>query len=240
MTLTLDIFKKNFQLIQQKIEEAAIRAGRKSQDIRIMAVTKSFPAEYIEIACRGGISLFGENRVQEAVEKYGSLAGQGMHNQDDLELHLVGHLQRNKAKKAAETFCCVQSIDKPETAIALQRHCQSLRRQMDILLEMNTSGEESKYGFRNEDELISALDSIMELSCLRVRGLMTIGPFTQDTLRVSKAFARLKGLYQRLKECYPGLVLDTLSMGMSGDFEIAVEEGSTLVRIGTALFGQRE
>ena len=240
MQLTLDIFKRNLQLIQQKTEAAATRAVVKSRDIQIMAVTKAFPGEYIEIARRGGIRLFGENRVQEAVEKYGSLGEESPNGPGDFELHLIGHLQRNKAKIAAETFCCVQSIDKLETAQALQRRCQGIGKRMDILLEMNTSGEESKYGFRNTDELVSTLDSIMELNCLRIRGLMTIGPFTQDTLRIRKAFAQLKGLYQNLKERYPGLMLDTLSMGMSGDFEIAIEEGSNMIRIGTALFGERE
>lgn len=229
--LTPDQFKKNLDTLKHRLHEAAERCGRSAQTVKLMAVTKSFPKEYMQIAHQGGITLFGENRVQEAVEKYRGL---------NLDLHLVGHLQRNKARKAAETFSCVQSIDKLETAKSLQQHCSNMDKKMDILLEVNTSGEESKFGFRNTEELISVLEQIMEMDTMRIRGLMTIGPFTGDTKRIQAAFAGLRSLFQELKKRYPELNLDTLSMGMSGDFEIAVEEGSTLIRIGTALFGARE
>jgi len=213
--------------------EAARRIGRDVADIRLLAVTKTFPSSYIDVARAGGVTLFGENRVQEAQSKYQSLLGSG------IELHLVGHLQRNKAKIAASLFRCVQSIDKLQTAEALNRHCSELGRKMDILLEFNTSGEDTKFGFVEEYQLEEACENIAKLECLSVRGLMTIGPFTTDQDRVRRAFARLQKMYLSLQDRYPELSLDTLSMGMSSDFEIAIEEGANLIRLGTVLFGSR-
>jgi pyridoxal phosphate enzyme (YggS family) len=197
-----------------------------------MAVTKTFARTEVETALAAGLDLFGENRVQEAQEKFIGLAG-------SFTLHLIGHLQRNKARTAASLFQCVQSIDKAETAEALSRQCVSLGRPMDVLLEYNASGEESKSGFRSRDELLRGLDAVGRLPALRVRGLMTVGPLTADRDRVRGAFSLLAGFFRDIRESRPDAFFDVLSMGMSGDFEIAVEEGSTMVRLGTALFGQR-
>ena len=238
--IDLSGFKKNLNTIQRKIEEAAARAGRNPQEIEIMAVTKAFPESHIEIALQAGITLFGENRVLEAVEKYSSFNEQVEPHDRDLQLHLIGHLQRNKARKAVETFSCVQSIDRLDTALAIENHCLNYGKNMDILLEFNTSGEESKFGFRNTEELLLTLEQIVGLEHLDIRGLMTVGPFTLETEDIRRAFAQLKQLFQRLQDQYPGLNLDILSMGMSADYEIAVEEGSTLIRVGTALFGMRD
>ncbi len=246
--LNLEKFRENLKGVRQRIAEAAARAGKSPESVRLMAVTKTFPQSHIEIAFQAGITLFGENRVQEALGKYPEvMEGNGDvttyrrsgPHWGDLELHLVGHLQRNKAGKAARIFSCVQSIDKLETVQALDHYCLGCGRKMNILLEMNTSGEESKFGFRREDELLSTLEKVLELKGLRLCGLMTVGPFTGEEAKIRKAFAGLNRLFYRLKEKYPELELDTLSMGMSGDFEIAVEEGSTMVRVGTALFGPR-
>jgi len=218
--------------LQERVCAAAERSGRKPESVRIMAVTKTVARAAVEEAMGVGIRLFGENRVQEAVDKYSGLTGA-------FELHLIGHLQRNKARSAAKVFTCVQSIDKTETADALSKQRAALGSPMDILLEMNTSGEESKSGFRSRDALFSGLDAIAALPMLTLRGLMTVGPLSSDSERVRASFRALAGLFREIAERkrLPGF--DTLSMGMSGDFETAIEEGSTLVRIGTALFGQR-
>jgi pyridoxal phosphate enzyme (YggS family) len=233
MNIDLDAFTDNLQSVRKRIVAAARRAGCNAADIRLLAVTKTFPSSYIDVARAAGLTLFGENRVQEAQSKYKSLVGSG------IELHLVGHLQRNKAKIAASLFHCVQSIDKLQTAEALNRHCAELGRKMDILLEFNTSGEDTKFGFVEEQQLEEACENITKLEGLSVRGLMTIGPFTTDRDRVRRAFARLRKMYQVLQDRYTELSLDTLSMGMSSDFEIAIEEGANLIRLGTVLFGPR-
>jgi pyridoxal phosphate enzyme (YggS family) len=233
MNLNLDVFTGNLQSVRERMAAAAHRAGCDPANIRLLAVTKTFPFSYIDVARDAGLTLFGENRVQEAQGKYESLVSSG------IELHLIGHLQRNKAKIAASLFHCVQSIDKLQTAEALNRHCAEQDRKMEILLEFNTSGEDTKFGFQEEKELDEACENIARLDHLRIRGLMTVGPFTTDRDRVRRAFARLKTMYQGLQDRYPELALDTLSMGMSSDFEVAIEEGANLIRLGTVLFGSR-
>ena len=233
MNLNLDVFTDNLRSVRERIAAAAQRAGCEPAGIRLLAVTKTFPSSHIDVARAAGLTLFGENRVQEAQSKYQSLANSG------IELHLIGHLQRNKAKIAASLFHCVQSIDKLQTAEALNRHCAEQDRKMEILLEFNTSGEDTKFGFLEEKELEEACENIAQLDNWSIRGLMTVGPFTTDREQVRRAFARLKKMYQGLQDRYPELALDTLSMGMSSDFEVAIEEGSNLIRLGTVLFGSR-
>ncbi len=211
---------------------AAARCGRDPSEVRLMAVTKTLPRAAVEAAREAGIGLFGENRVQEAEEKFAGLAG-------SVELHLIGHLQRNKARAASELFKCVQSIDKTETAKALNDRCGERSAVMDVLLEFNTSGEESKNGFRTRDELFRCLDEVLRMQFLRVRGLMTVGPLDPDPGATRGSFQRLATLFREIAQELPPPFFDTLSMGMSGDFETAIEEGSTLVRVGTALFGSR-
>ncbi len=200
-----------------------------------MAVTKNFSLAEVEAAYSAGLRLFGENRVQEAEAKYGAAPP----SLPPLSLHLIGHLQRNKARKAAELFAGVDSIDKVDTAQALEATCATAGRTLEVLLEMNTSGEPTKFGFASEEELLAAVEPILALPHLRLRGLMTVGPLTEDQGEVRAAFRRLARLFERLRQRYAGQPLEVLSMGMSGDFETAVEEGSTLVRLGTALFGPR-
>jgi pyridoxal phosphate enzyme (YggS family) len=234
MSLDHETFADNLRSVRERIGAAAARTGRSPEDIRLMAVTKTFPLEYIETARRAGLTLFGENRVQEAQEKY-----QSPDEDPELELHLIGHLQRNKAKTAASLFRCVQSIDKLETAEALNRHCADLGRRMDILLELNTSGEGTKFGFADAEQLWWTCGRIARLELLRIRGVMTVGPFTTDQDRMRRSFASLRECRDGLHSRYPELSLDILSMGMSGDFEIAIEEGATMIRVGTVLFGPR-
>ncbi len=225
-------FTHNLLEVRESVARAAARAGRRPEEIRIMAVTKTFPEQVVRLAWEAGQRLFGENRVQEAEAKYVRLR--------DLELHLIGHLQRNKARKAAELFAGVHSIDKIETAQALESACSASNRNMEVLLELNTSGEATKYGFESAEALRACVEPIMALPHLRLRGLMTVGPLTTELDRIRAAFRKLSELFRRLQGEYPQSSLDTLSMGMSGDFEAAVEEGSTLLRLGSALFGPRE
>ncbi|RKX76189.1 MAG: YggS family pyridoxal phosphate-dependent enzyme [Spirochaetes bacterium] len=227
-----DSIESNIRRIESRIKEAAERAGRNAEGIRLMAVTKTRIREEIIAAYRAGISLFGENRVAEAEEKYKDLG-------IDIELHMIGHLQRNKAKTAAGLFKCVQSIDKLETAEVLNKYLETLNKKMDILFEINTSGEESKYGFRDKNEYFRVLERVNQLSMINIRGLMTIGPFTDNEQMIRDSFRFLRELYEETRSRYQFLEIDTLSMGMSSDFEIAVEEGATLLRIGSSIFGSR-
>ena len=216
--------------VRARADAAARKAGRDPSDVRLMAVTKGFPRELVAESLAAGVSLFGENRVQEAEAKFADLGGR-------CELHLIGHLQTNKARAAAGLFSCVQSIDSLHTAEALNARCAERERSMDVLLELNTSGEESKSGFRGRDELLSCLDALGKLPRLRPRGLMTVGPLTDDPAKIRASFSVLRLLFEELRQASPSF--DTISMGMSADFELAIEEGSTLVRVGTALFGSR-
>ena len=220
----------NLAEVRSRIDAAARRAGRDPASVRLMAVTKGFPRETVLEALEAGATLIGENRVQEAESKLVDLT-------DRCEVHLIGHLQTNKARAAAALFSCVQSIDSVHTAAALNGRCEERNRTLDVLLELNTSGEASKSGFPGVDELAAGLDQVEELPQLRVRGLMTVGPLTGDQGAIRGAFARLRQAFERL--CVGRSGFDMLSMGMSSDFEIAVEEGSTLVRVGTAIFGPR-
>ena len=220
----------NLAEVRARLDAAARRSGRDAASVRLMAVTKAHPREAVLEALEAGATLLGENRVQEAESKLIDLL-------DRCELHLIGHLQTNKARAAAALFSCVQSIDSVHAAQALSARCEERSRTMDILLEMNTSGETTKSGFPGGEELAAALPQIEMLPRLRVRGLMTVGPLTEDRDLIRAAFARLRGMFERLATGRSRF--DVLSMGMSSDFEIAVEEGSTLVRVGTALFGPR-
>ena len=245
VVITPEQIGSRLDTVRERIAVAAARAGRLPQMVRLMAVSKTHPGGFVEVARRAGISLFGENRVQEADAKRDAFAG--------AELHLIGHLQRNKARQVPGLFSCVQSIDALRTAQALSaavtgahasapadRSSASLQESpadLDVLLELNSSAEDSKFGVSEDAELLELADQIAELPYLRVAGLMTIGPHTNETSRIATAFARTRALHQRLIERHRGA--ETLSMGMSADYEIAVEHGATLVRLGSVLFGER-
>ena len=225
-------FRDNLRRVRDGMEDALVKAGRKSGETALMAVTKSFPREAADMAARAGVTLLGENRVQEAEAKFAQGA--------PAELHLIGHLQRNKAKKAAALVSCVQSIDKLDTARELDRQAAALSKRIDVLLELNTSGEESKSGYADRDALLADLELIRELPALRLTGLMTIGPLGGDERAVRGSFAVLRGLGGEIRTRLADPAFTVLSMGMSQDFAWAIAEGSTLVRIGTALFGERD
>jgi pyridoxal phosphate enzyme (YggS family) len=238
------LIAENIEKIEERIMRACLRSGRKREDITLMAVTKFMPLEAVMEAWNAGIRCFGESRVQEAVPKFNSFrTGLPGAEQRHTELHLIGALQRNKAKTAADFFDCIQSVDRQEIAQELAKH-PAERRQgqaLPVLLELRT-GEDSKSGFENFDSMFKAVESILACPTLSIRGLMTLAPNTVDKDPVRTAFRKIalakKELERRFKNQL-GHSFACLSMGMSGDFETAIEEGSTMLRIGSAIFGDR-
>jgi PLP dependent protein len=226
----------NVASIQERMAAAARRAGRSADAISLMAVSKTFPAEAILAVYAAGQRLFGENRVQEFADKFPGLAALA-----DAEFHMIGHLQSNKTAKAAEIFHAVDSIDSAKLAQRLNDAAQKLGKTLDVLIEINIGGEEAKNGLQPdspETEAILTTASVWEH--LRIRGLMTVPPYTEDPEAARPYFRKLRQVRDRLaSRNLPSIALDTLSMGMSHDFEVAIEEGSTCVRIGTAIFGER-
>ena len=222
---------ENLERVRAELAAACAGAGRSPADVQLMAVSKVHPASAIKEAYAAGQRLFGENRVQEMADKRPALAGL-----DGLEVHLIGPLQNNKTAKAAELFHAVQTLDSAKTAGRLNAAAQALGRVLPVLVEVKLSPEETKHGVAPE-ALPELLEAMARLSHLRVQGLMTVPPWSQDAETARPYFRRLRELREANVGRYPGLV--ELSMGMSGDFRVAVEEGSTMVRIGTAIFGAR-
>jgi hypothetical protein len=224
-------FADNLAAIQQRIQAACSRAGREAQSVMLLAVSKTKSAEIIEEAVRCGQIFFGENKVQEAKAKIPLSPGRA-------RWHFIGHLQSNKARDAVELFEMIQGVDSPDLAREISKRCEQASKEMPILLEVNVAGESSKFGYQPE-RLLAELKELSSLPRLVVQGLMTIPPFATDPEKSRSHFRRLRELKAQCEETL-GLALPHLSMGMSGDFEIAIEEGATLVRVGTALFGQRK
>lgn len=221
--------------VRQRMASACARAGRAHDSVRLMAVSKTHPASAIIQAFEAGIRLFGENRVQEFAEKAPEL-------QSVLaEIHLIGHLQTNKANKAAELFHAIDSVDSLKLAEKLTVAAEKLGKQLPVLLEINVGGEAAKSGFAPEStELRQLLETAASFRCLMIRGLMTIPPHTEDPEAARPYFKTLRAMRDEIaRRNLPAVSMDELSMGMSHDFEIAIEEGSTCVRVGTAIFGQR-
>jgi len=223
--------RENLPRVQERIAAAQARSGR-SAAVTIVAVTKTHPADAVRAALAVGLHAIGENRVQELVEKV-EAAGRAA-----AEWHLIGHLQRNKVRRALPLFDLIESVDSYRLAQELSAEAERTGREVESLVEVNISGEESKSGF-SPAELLDAVAAVAQLPRLHVRGLMTIGPLTDDRVAIRAAFVRMRGLFEACGRDVPGFEARWLSMGMSGDFEIAVEEGSTMVRLGTVLFGER-
>ncbi len=225
----------NLEQVRATIAAAAGRAGRDPAGVAIVAVTKSFPAEVVRAAAAAGLSDIGENRVQEARAKRDLLPDVA-----GLRWHLVGHLQRNKAGIAVGLFDVIHSLDSLELAEVLARRAQALGRVLPVLIEVNVGGEASKYGFAPvEDALFRAVEGMLALSALRLDGLMTVAPIAADSEETRPVFRRLWRLREALRQRYPLAPWSNLSMGMTDDYVVAVEEGATLVRLGRALFGER-
>jgi pyridoxal phosphate enzyme (YggS family) len=227
---------KNLAAVHERIAAAARLAGRRPEEIALMAVSKTFPPETIREAYNAGQRLFGENRVQEFADKASAL--QVLAN---AEWHMIGHLQSNKAAKAAELFGAVDSVDSLRLAEKLNGAAQKANKLLPVLIEINLGGEAAKSGAAPvSPELEQLLAAAPRLAALQFRGLMTIPPFTEDPQQARPYFRRLRGLRDQITARHlPAVNLDVLSMGMSHDFEVAIAEGSTCVRVGTAIFGER-
>lgn len=225
---------ENVERVQERIRLACRRSGRAAEDVRLLAVSKTKPAEAIRQAYAAGLREFGENRVQEAAAKRPEL--------EDLDAvwHLIGHLQSNKAKQACRLFDAIHSVDSLHLAEKIGRAAAALNRKMPVLVEVHLGEETSKFGVE-EDGVMRLAEQFGALPSLELRGLMTLPPFFDDPQDVRPFFRRLRELAGRIEaRGLPGVSMRELSMGMSHDFEIAIEEGATIIRVGTAIFGERQ
>jgi len=231
-----EVLAKNAANIRDRIASAAARAGRSPESITLMAVSKTVEPERIRAAYQAGLRVFGENRVQEFADKHVHLADLA-----DAEWHLIGHLQSNKARRAAELFHAVESVDSLRLAEKLDQAASQFGKILPVLIEINIGGEENKTGLAADSpELETLLLFANKLQHLRMRGLMTVPPYTEDPEGARPYFRRLRELRDAIAaRKLPAVEMNTLSMGMSHDFEVAIEEGSTCVRVGTAIFGAR-
>lgn len=236
------IIRDNITRIRERMETAAIKAGRNPADIALLAVTKFHPLESVRVAYDAGLRLFGENRVQEASDKYADFR----QHMPDARLHMIGTLQKNKVNKSLDLFDAIQSVDSTELLEAILVRLERRLFPLALYFELHT-GEESKSGFPDTDALLHACDMLAEhrirsplcAKLVRLEGLMTMAPFTDDPVPVRASFSMLRKARELVRARFPELGCEGLSMGMSNDFELAIEEGSTLVRIGTAIFGPR-
>jgi pyridoxal phosphate enzyme (YggS family) len=229
----LDI-RDNIDQVREAITRAARRAGRQAASIKLMAVTKRVEAERVKVALAHGICCIGENKVQEAMEKRGQLEGH------DFEFHFIGTLQKNKVNKAVPLFDWIDSVDSLEVARKIDQGCATLGKVMPVLLQVNLGREETKSGAA-EEEWLALAGQVAGFQHLSVRGLMAIPPFREDPEAVRPYFRRLRLLADKFRQLgLPRLAMDELSMGMSHDFPVAIEEGATIIRVGTAIFGERQ
>lgn len=231
-----------YEAVWKQIAETARKSGRDPREITLVGVTKMHPAETVVDGILSGIKHIGENKVQEAEEKIPLVKNylQKLNFTDSVTWHMIGKLQSNKAAKAARLFDIIESVDRLKIAQKLSSTAHDEGKVLDVLIEVNTSGEEQKGGVDPADA-VDLVSAISDLPNLRLQGLMTIGPLTEDTGKVAAAFALLRELLIDIRRQYPDkMTSGELSMGMSGDYRLAIREGSTMVRIGTALFGARK
>ena len=227
-----DLIENNIKSVRERIAKAAEKIGRREDDILLVAVSKMQPLEKIYQAHQAGIENFGGNRVQDLLLKISE-------SEVELNWHMVGHLQSNKINKVIGNVEMIQSVDSMNLLEKLATNGEERGVTSKVLLQVNTSGEDSKFGFQQEN-VFTACELVENLSYLEIHGLMTIGPFTDDKSRIVKSFTSLRNLSEELNRYSSAKIkMNYLSMGMTGDFEIAIGEGSNLVRIGTAIFGPR-
>lgn len=232
---TIDEFRQHLADVHARIAAACAKVGRDPAIVRLLPVSKTVPEVRIRNAYAAGCHTLGENKVQEAHGKW-----QAMSDLPDLRWAIIGHLQTNKAKLVAEFASEFQALDSLRVAEALDKRLQALGRSLDVLVQVNTSNEESKFGLP-PDEVEGFVKKLSAFSSLRVHGLMTLALFSDNAVKVRPCFVRLRTLRDRLRQSVPaGVAMDELSMGMSGDYELAIEEGSTIVRVGQAIFGARK
>ena len=226
--------KENIQYILKRMENACIANNRDPQEVQLLLATKTVPADRIRIAMAAGQTVLGENKIQEIKEKYHDLLDLKPTN------HFIGHLQTNKIKDILKyDVTCIHSIDRLDLATKLHQRLTLENKTMDVLIQVNTSQEESKFGIAPEHAL-ALIQEVAQLDTLHIKGLMTIGLFSADEAQIRPCFKLLKSIQQQALELnIPGVEMKELSMGMSGDLEIAIAEGATIVRVGTAIFGER-
>lgn len=223
--------------VRERIQRACARAGRRAGEVSLIGVTKTFPIEAVHAARDAGLRRFGENRVQELVPKIEKLPGR--YRGGDVEWHMIGHLQRNKARDVVDFADYFQALDSPRLARELNKRAESEGRILPCLVQVNVSREQSKYGISPGDTH-AFLDRLASHTALRVEGLMTIASFVDDPEEVRSEFQRMRELFETYSAAdNPVVEMSCLSMGMSNDFEVAIEEGSTQVRVGSAIFGAR-
>jgi pyridoxal phosphate enzyme (YggS family) len=220
----------NLNQVRQRIAAACARSGREAASVELLTVSKGHPAEVVRTAAELGLSVFGENRVQEAKAKIGLCPGR-------LRWHLIGHLQSNKCRDAVFFFAMIQSVDSLALAREINKWAETSAKTMPVLIEVNVAGEASKFGYAPE-KVLAELVEINALPKIEVHGLMTVAPFAPDAEKVRPVFRRLRELKRQCEDLL-GAPLPHLSMGMSGDFEVAVEEGATMIRLGSAVLGPR-
>ena len=225
--------KNNLAVVKQRIAEACVKAGREPSSVRLLPVTKTVPAERLRIAYAAGCHEMGENKVQEAREKSEVLSDL------DIKWCVIGHLQTNKVKYITRFAYEFQALDSLKVAAELDKRLQAAGRSMDVYVQVNSSGEASKFGLPPE-AVGDFVTQLPNYSSLQIKGLMTLAIFSTDLDRVRECFVRMRDIRERLRQSAPaGLSFDELSMGMSGDYELAIEEGATVVRVGQAIFGKR-
>jgi hypothetical protein len=223
----------NINTIKQRIVSAAVKCGRDPDSIKLLAVTKTIPTEYIIKAIDAGITMLGENYVQEAKDKIAAIGSRA-------KWHMIGHLQTNKAKYVVTLFDYVHSVDRLELAQELDKRAGLINRKLNVLIEVNVSGEESKSGIP-ADDAPALIKQIAGLDNLAVRGLMTMAPYSNNPENSRLYFSTLRNLRDIIsRQQISGIQMEELSMGMTNDFEVAIEEGATIVRIGRAIFGERK
>lgn len=225
---------QNIAIIQERINKSCQKTGRNPQDIQLLLATKTVSAERIKIALKAGHNLIAENKVQELKEKHNIL------NEIPHTNHFIGHLQSNKIKDLLKhDVSCIQSLDRLNLAEKLHQRLQFENKTMEVLVQVNTSNEESKFGV-SPDQAIELVKKVAQLDTLKIKGLMTIGLFSAETEKVRQCFRLLRDIQQQIIALnIPHVDMKELSMGMSGDLETAIVEGATIIRIGTAIFGQR-
>jgi len=221
---------KNYQIVKEKIEKKCIFCGRKPEEITLIAVSKTRPAAEIIEAFSAGLVNFGENKAQELKNKAETITS-------PVKWHMIGHLQTNKVKFVIDYADFIHSVDSLKLAEEINQKAGKGEKVQNILLEVNTSGEESKFGLNDKNDILSIANFCKNSSSLKLCGLMTMAPFTDDEKVIRDCFRRANALFNRLNE--EGFELSEISMGMTNDFEIAIEEGATMLRIGTAIFGER-
>ena len=227
------MLRENLQEVEERIQEACRRAGRDRSEVTLVAVSKTKPVAILQEAYDLGVRVFGENKVQEIREKYEALP-------KDIEWHMIGHLQTNKVKYIADKVSLIHSVDSLRLAETIEKEAVKHNRIVDILLEVNVAEEESKFGIKTS-EVLALAENVVQLPHIRLRGLMTIAPFVENPEKNRAIFANLHELYVDIKDKnIDNGTVSILSMGMTNDYEVAIEEGATMVRVGTGIFGARD